>query len=109
MTAVRRRKPSSSSTKLQHPQPVDNPVKKPVTRTVAKGGGVAKLSSALVPGDSIEYALTVAIKHPTKGEWWAKVGASSVIRDGETATGAQRRIRRFVHEMLDESANEILS
>jgi hypothetical protein len=106
---VRRRNPSPASTKVHRPQAVDKAVDKPATRAVAKGGGVTKMAPALVPGDSIEYALTAAIKHRTKGEWWLKVGVTSVIRDGETVTTAKRRVRKFVHDMLDESANEVLT
>lgn len=95
--------------KTGNPQDVEKSVDKPVTRAVAKGGGAAKMPPALVPGDSIEYALTAAIKHPQKGEWWLKVGATSVIRDGESVTAAKRRIRTFVHTMLDDSAAEVLS
>jgi hypothetical protein len=84
-------------------------VDKPVTRKVASAGGSGKMPPALVPGDAIEYALTAAIKHRTKGEWWLKVGVTSVIRDGESVTTAKRRIKTFVHDMLDESAKEVLS
>ena len=62
----------------------------------------------LSPGDSIEYSLTAEIKHYKKGNWWVKVGGTTVIRDGETTDKAKARLRNFVHDTLEEASTDIL-
>ena len=62
----------------------------------------------LHPGDTIEYGRTAEVKHDKKGNWWVKVGGTTVIRDEETAEAAKTRLRSFVHEALEEATSEIL-
>jgi hypothetical protein len=74
-------------------------------RQVARG---ARIASALSPGDTLEYSLTAEIKSPKTGNWWIKMGGSTTIRANESAPEAQKRLTEFVHNALDERAQELL-
>lgn len=57
----------------------------------------------------MEYSLTAEIKSARTGNWWLKVGSSTALRANETPVQAKERLVTFVHSLLDERANELLS
>jgi len=63
----------------------------------------------LSEGDTIEYGMTVEVKHPRKGSYWPKFGASTTVREGETPEDAAARLKEFVHQQIDAQVIEILS
>ena len=69
----------------------------------------SSITPALSPGDTIDFSLTGAMKHPRHGEWWIKCGGTTQIREDETAEAAKERLSKFVIAMLDEKAQEILT
>ena len=85
-----------------------------VRRPGTSAAGMSIKSTAVLgtdpldPGDRIEYALTVEIKHPRKGSFWPKMGAASHVRPGETGEQALGRLVAFVTAQLDEQVLDIL-
>lgn len=67
-----------------------------------------KIAAALSPGDQVEYGLTAEVKHPRKGSWWIKVGATTTVREGEDGLMAKARATEFVHLTIEDQVSEVL-
>lgn len=63
---------------------------------------------ALNEGDTVDYGLTVEVKHPRKGSFWPKMAATSTVRPGETGDAAMDRVMEFVARHLDQQIIDIL-
>ena len=67
------------------------------------------MASSLDPGDSIEYGSTVEIDAGSGIKVWLRVGATSTVREGETANEARRRIVRWVDDFQEKEIQRRVS
>lgn len=60
----------------------------------------------LSPSDTIDYGLTFQINVERNLSVWLKAGVTSAVRDGETASEAWKRVKKFVDGKMDELIEE---
>lgn len=80
-----------------------------VRKRSAAAGVVGKVPELLDVGDTIEHSITVEYRHPRKGNYWVKCGATTTIRDGETPNDAKARLDDFVGLHIWERIEEVKS
>lgn len=80
------------------PRPKITPERKPVVKPPP---------ALLDEGDTVEYGLTTQFKHPRKGDYWIKMGATSTVRPGETEEEAMDRLVQFVVGGIDDQIAEL--
>lgn len=68
-----------------------------------------KRTSALSPGDEIEYSLSQEVPYPKGASTWVKYGCKTTVRAGETATAARKRLQDHVEAVLDTKISELIS
>lgn len=74
-------------------------MRKPVRRSITEA---REKPEEVMPGDFIDYRLSLEIQPQPGQKAWVTWGTSSQVRDQETTQDAVRRIARFVEDGLDE-------
>lgn len=87
---------------------VPRKIRRPSAAGMAMKTRAISNTDALNVGDAVDYGLTIEVKHPRKGSYWPKMGASTTVRPGETAEQALSRLQVFVVEQIDAQVHDIL-
>lgn len=74
------------------------------SRQVSQGSGTMDLS----PGDTIEFSLTAGFKSGGT-DYWAKFGATTAVRPGESGKEADERLKNAVVDGLNAHVTEIIN
>lgn len=74
-------------------------VRKPVRRSITEA---RERPEDVMPGDFIDYRLSLEIQPQPGQKAWVTWGTSSQVRDQESTEEAVQRISKFVEDGLDE-------
>ncbi len=83
---------------LKLPEP-GTPTKRPKTVTTT--------TEDLLPGDTIEYGITMEVSPKRGQKAWIKFGTTSSVREGESTEQARSRVCTYVEKALDQRLDEL--